>query len=70
MKINELITGFDIWTTNEEKALLQKLDKPTPVSSLSEYEQFKIEAMVRKSLLTKIGHTNPLVVANEKNKTI
>jgi hypothetical protein len=70
MKINELITGFEIYTTNEERKLLAKLDTPTPVSSLSEHEQFKIEAMVRKSLLTKIGHTNPLVVANEKNKTI
>lgn len=68
MKINELIGGFDIWTTNEERALLKKLHRPTPVSSLSEHEQFKIEAMVRKSLLTKIGHENPLVVANEKNK--
>jgi hypothetical protein len=70
MKINELLSGFEIWTTNEEKALLKKLDRPTPVSSLSEHEQFKIESMVRKSLLTKIGHTNPLVVANEKNKKI
>ena len=68
MKITELLDGFEIWITNEEKELLKKLHRPTPVSSLSEHNQFKIQSMIRKSLITKIGHENPLVVANEKNK--
>jgi len=71
MKITELIDGFSIWTTNEEKLLLKKIgDNPTPISSFTEHEQFKIESMIRKSLITKIGHKNPLVVANEKDKKI
>lgn len=68
MKVNELLDGFEIWTTNEERKLLKKFTEPVRVSSLSEHEQFKIEAMIRKSLLTKIGHKDPMVVANDKNK--
>ena len=66
MKINELVGEFGIWTTGEEGALLKKLTKPVRLNTLSEHEQFTIQAMIRKSLVTKIGHTNPLVVANEK----
>ena len=66
MKINELLQDFEIWTTNEEKELLQKLKKPVKLRHLSEQEQFKVQAMIRKSLVTKIGHEDPTVVANEK----
>jgi hypothetical protein len=68
MKINELLGDFEIWTTNEEKELLKKFDQPVKVSTLSEHDQFKVQAMIRKSLLTKIGHEDPMVVANEKTK--
>jgi len=67
MKINELISSFEIWTTNEEAELLKKLQKPTKISQLDEHDQFRVQAMIRKSLLTKIGHNDPSVVANEKN---
>lgn len=66
MKINELISDFEIWTTNEEKDLLEKLSKPVKLASLTEQEQFKVQAMIRKSLVTKIGFNDPSVVANEK----
>jgi hypothetical protein len=81
MKITELLGGkletikddpfsildeFSIWTTQAEKDLLKKLDKPVKLSQLSEHEQFTIQAMIRKSLVTKVGHENPSVVANEK----
>jgi len=66
MKINELVGEFGIWTTGEEAKLLKKLASPVKLATLSEHEQFTIQAMIRKSLITKIGHTNPLVVANEK----
>jgi len=69
MKINELISSFDIWTTNEEAKLLKKLSSPVKLTSLSEQDQFKVEAMIRKSLVTKIGMKDPSVVANEKTKT-
>lgn len=68
MKINELIHDFEIWTTNEEKSLLKKLKDPVKLSQLSEQDQFKVQAMIRKSLITKIGFNDPSVVANEKYK--
>lgn len=66
MKINELIDNFEIWTTNEEAKLLKKLKDPVKISQLGEHEQFQVQAMIRKSLVTKIGHNDPSVVANEK----
>jgi hypothetical protein len=66
MKINELISDFKIFMTIEEEQILQKLKKPVKLASLSEHDQFKIQSMIRKSLVTKIGMTNPTVVANEK----
>jgi hypothetical protein len=68
MKINELISDFEIWTTNEEAELLEKLSKPVKLSSLNEQDQFRVQAMIRKSLVTKIGMEDPSVVANEKFK--
>lgn len=68
MKVNELIDDFKIWTTNEEAELLTKLKTPQKLSSMNEHDQFKIQAMIRKSLVTKVGMTDPTVVANEKNK--
>ena len=66
MKINELIGNFEIWATNEEVELLKKLSSPVLLSTLSEHDQFKVQAMIRKSLVTKIGMEDPKVVANEK----
>lgn len=66
MKINELIDNFEIWTTNEERSLLKKLSNPIKISQLSEQDQFKVQALIRKSLVTKIGMDDPSVVANEK----
>lgn len=65
----QILDDFSIWTTNEEKAILKKLKKPVKLSQLSETEQFRIQAMIRKSLITKIGQKNPSVVANEQKKT-
>jgi hypothetical protein len=67
MKINELISNFEIWTTNEEAELLKRLQSPIKISQLDEHDQFRVQAMIRKSLITKIGHNDPSVVANEKN---
>ena len=68
MKINELIDSFDIWITNEEREILKKLKTPVKIAQLSEHDQFKVQAMIRKSLITKIGMHDPSVVANEKIK--
>lgn len=66
MKVNELISSFEIWTTNEEAMLLQKLKSPVAFSSLKEHDQFIVAGMIRKDLVTKVGDKNPTVVANEK----
>ena len=67
MKINELISDFEIFITNEEKQLLGKLKHPIKFSQLSEHDQWIVETMIRKSLVKKIGFNNPTVVINEKS---
>lgn len=69
MKINELLGEFGIFTTNEEAEILAKLKTPVSMSTLSETERFRIEALIRKSLVIKIGEDNPKVVANDPKKT-
>ena len=66
MKINELVGEFGIYTTNEEGELLKKLQRPIKLRQLSEHDQFIVQAMIRKSLVSKIGHKDPTIVANEK----
>lgn len=65
MKINELVGDFKIWTNNEEKELLSKLGSAAYLESFNEHDRFIIEGMIRKSLVIKIGDTNPRVIANE-----
>ncbi|NBR61660.1 MAG: hypothetical protein EBT86_08435 [Actinobacteria bacterium] len=65
MKINELIKSFEIWTSIEERELLSKLKKPVRLSTLPEREQQVAEALIRKSLLIKLGSQDPKVIANE-----
>jgi hypothetical protein len=67
-KIYNILDGFDIWTTREEAKLLARLKQPVKLSQLSEQDQFKVQVMIRKSLITKIGMNDPSVVANEKIK--
>lgn len=66
MKINELISNFEIFITNEEKQLLGKLSGPVKLANLTDREQCIAETMIRKSLLKKIGFDNPYVFVNEK----
>lgn len=61
-----LLDGFSIWTTKEEEQLLEKLKKPVKLSSLNEQDQFRVQAMIRKSLVIKMGMEDPTIVANEK----
>lgn len=65
MKLNEVIKTFEIYTSSEEQEMLSKLENVRLLSSFSEREQFTIEALIRKSLVIKIGDTNPRVIANE-----
>jgi hypothetical protein len=68
MKINELIKNFEIYVTNEEKEILKKLDSARSFLSFSERERFIIEGLIRKSLVIKVGHDNPYIIANEKEE--
>ena len=65
MNINELINGFEIYTTNEEREVLDRLTRPIKLTALNERERVIVENMIRKSLVIKIGHTDPSVVKNE-----
>jgi len=66
VKLNELILDFKIATSNEEKQVLKSIKGAMPIGSFDEREQFVIENLVRKSLVSKVkqnGYT--MVVANE-----
>ena len=65
MKINELVKEFEIYTSNDEKQMLEQLTHARPLHSFSERDQFTIEGLIRKSLVIKIGDINPRVIANE-----
>lgn len=65
MKINELISDFEVYTSNEEKRMLEQLTHVRPLNSFSERDQFTIESLIRKSLVIKVGDINPRVIANE-----
>ena len=66
MKLNELIENFTIYTTNEEKAVLSKIDDMMSIDTFTEREQTIIENLIRKSLVSKVQRRgSTLVMANE-----
>ena len=60
MKINELIKS--IYTTNEEDALLETLDKPTPLSTFVERDQVIINNLIRKSIISTTQQNGTVMV--------
>lgn len=62
MKLNELITDFTIYLTNEEHALLENVSGLTPLTSFQEREQVIINNLIRKSVLTKVIYNNQVMV--------
>lgn len=69
MKVNDIISEFEIYTSNKEREVLERLSHARPLSSFSEQDQFTIEGLIRKSLVIKIGDHNPRVIANEHCKS-
>jgi hypothetical protein len=66
MKLNELIQDFTIYTTNEEKQVLSKIDDLMSIDTFTEREQTIIENLIRKSLVSKVQRQgSTLVMANE-----
>ena len=70
MKINELIQDFTIQASNEEKAILSKLQEVKRLDHFVERDQEVIQNLIRKSLVRKIPKEDyTLVVANGHLKT-
>ena len=66
MKLNELIQSFTIAMSNEEAAVLKSIQGVQPLESFSERDQFVIEGLIRKSLVSKVHNKgSTLVMANE-----
>jgi len=65
MKLKDVLGEFEIYTSNEEDRVLEQLSYTRPLSSFDERDQFTIEGLIRKSLVIKIGETNPKVIAND-----
>lgn len=65
MKINELVGEFGIWTSNEEHAVLHKINSPSMLEAFSLREQTIINQLIRKSLLIKVhSHNGTYVYPN------
>jgi transposase-like protein len=62
MKVNELISRFTIAMTNEEAALLEKMQGVRSMTFYTEREQFVIENLIRKSLVSKVTKDNSVYV--------
>lgn len=66
MKLNELISSFEIAKTNEEADLLARMSGITPFENFTERDQTILEGMIRKSLVSKIYRNGATwVVKNE-----
>ena len=62
MKINELIKSFEIFITNEERAIYETIDEHTNITKFNEREQVLIQNLIRKSLLTKVLTNGQIMV--------
>lgn len=66
MKSKDLISQFTIALSNEENTVLEKMSGLTPIHFYNEREQFVIESLIRKSLVSKVHYKGSvLVIANE-----
>ena len=68
MKINDLIHGFEIFLTNEEKDILPKLQELRLQAEFTERERYVIENMVKKSVVAKVKYNGETyLVQNEQS---
>ena len=66
MKINELINSFEIFITNEERSIYETMKDKSALAQFNEREQFIIQNLIRKSLVSKvISNGQVLVVKND-----
>jgi len=70
MKMNDILENFVIYTSNEEKELLDTIDGIRELQSFGERERVIIESLIRKSLVSKIQKNgSTLVMRNETQTT-
>lgn len=67
MKINELIYGFEIQKTNEERKLLSKLGVEVPYNSLTEREQVIFTNLERKDLVNRVNKDGTTLVKRNEH---
>lgn len=66
MKINELLSSFYIYITNEEREVYEQLNERTSITEFDERQQFIIQNLIRKSLVSKVvANGQELVVKND-----
>ena len=68
MKLNDLISHFEIQTTNEENELLEKIEDVMIPEQFTEREQTVIENLIRKSLITKIVENDKVYLVKNGRK--
>jgi len=68
MKLNDLISHFEIQTTNEETELFDKIEDVMIPEQFTEREQTVIENLIRKSLITKIVENNKVYLVKNGRK--
>ena len=67
MKVNELINSFEIFITNEERSIYENMNERAALVQFNEREQFIIQNLIRKSLVSKvISNGKVLVVKNDQ----
>ena len=54
MKIDDVLKNFEIFTTNEEEVVLERMEGVRPMEAYTERERFVIENLIRKSLVSKV----------------
>ena len=62
MKLKELMSSDSIFTTNEEQELLNSLDSPCFYESFQPRQQFVIDNLVRKNLISKVRRSSGTVI--------
>jgi|TARA_R110000772_G_scaffold23652_1_gene63168 hypothetical protein len=67
MKLNELITDFTIFITNEEQQFLDKFANGCYTDTLTERDQILVDNLVRKSILTRQRHKGSYWVSIDEN---
>lgn len=66
MKLNQLLPEFVIYVSNEEAEVREKCNNLTPINNFTEREQFVLEQLIKKSVVSKVKHNDQWwVLAND-----